>query len=174
MLTKDTELPSFEELEVPEIELSTPFLKAAAFQLGKECEAESNEFMLCKFEEKDPRKCIREGKLVTACAMKFFQAVKRSCANEFTSLAMCLDKNSQDMSFENCRNTQTMFDECLKDKVGIDKAPHGYFCESRIHESVREKPKPELPPVFEDALPDVPPDTIPRHTSRHQGRGIFF
>jgi len=174
MLTKDTQLPTFEELEVPEIELSVPFLKAAAFQLGKECEAENNEFMLCKFEERDPRKCIQEGKLVTACAMKFFQAVKKSCANEFTSLAMCLDKSSHDMTFENCRNTQVAFDGCMKDKLGIEKAPHGYFCESRIHESTRIQPKPELPPVFPDALVDPPPDSIPRQTSRHQGRGIFF
>lgn len=57
------------------------------------------EFMLCRMEERDPRKCLREGKVVTACALKFFQAVKRNCAQEFTDLALCLDKSSQDMSF---------------------------------------------------------------------------
>jgi len=174
MLTKDKDLPSYEELEVQEIELSTPFLRAGSFHLGKECEAENNEFMLCKTEERDPRKCIREGKLVTACAMKFFQAVKRSCASEFTSLAMCLDKSSHDMDFDKCRNTQAAFDGCMKDKVGIDRPPFGYLCETKVHESTRCKPKPELPPVYEDALVDVPPDSIPRHTARHQGRGTLF
>jgi len=174
MLTKDKDLPSFEELDVQEIELSTPYLRAGAFQLGKQCEAENNEFMLCKLEEKDPRKCLREGKVVTSCTMKFFQAVKQSCAGEFTSLAMCLDKSSQDMDFSECRKTQAAFDTCMKDKLGIDKPPFGYFCESRIHETKRCRPQPELPPVFPDALVDPPSDDIPRQTSRHQGRPMMF
>lgn len=42
MLTKETNLPTYEELTVPEVELSTPFLRASAFHLGKQCEAENN------------------------------------------------------------------------------------------------------------------------------------
>jgi len=50
--------------------------------------------MLCKQELKDPRKCLAEGKLVTACTMQFFRAVKKNCAEEFTDYATCLDKSS--------------------------------------------------------------------------------
>lgn len=42
MLTKETELPTYEELTVQEVELSTPFLRAGAFHVGKQCEAENN------------------------------------------------------------------------------------------------------------------------------------
>jgi len=174
MLTKEKELPTYEELEVPEIELSTPYLKAGSFHLGKQCEAENNEFMLCRIEEKDPRKCLQEGKVVTACAMKFFQAVKSSCAKEFTDLAMCLDKSSWDMGFDACHKTQALFDGCMKDKLGMERPHWGYFCEPRVHETQRPRPMPELPPVYPDHLPDPPPDDIPRHPSRHQGRAMFF
>lgn len=33
--------------------------------------------MLCKGELKDPRKCIKEGKAVTNCALSFFRKVKK-------------------------------------------------------------------------------------------------
>jgi len=174
MITKGKELPTYEELEVQDVKLSTPFLKAGAFHLGKQCEAENNEFMLCRKEEKDPRKCLNEGKVVTSCTMKFFQAVKRSCADEFYDFAMCLDKSSQDMSFDYCRKSQTIFDTCMKEKVGIERPPFGYFCEPRIHETKRAQPMPELPPVYPDALVEPPPENIPRNPSRHQGRPIFF
>lgn len=42
MITKGKEIPTYEELEVQEVELSTPFLKAGSFHLGKQCEAENN------------------------------------------------------------------------------------------------------------------------------------
>ena len=50
------------------------------------------EFMLCKAELKDPRLCFKEGKEVTKCGYRFFQAVKGSCADEFTSYWRCLDR----------------------------------------------------------------------------------
>ena len=58
------------------------------------------EFMLCRAEERDPRKCINEGKAVTGCSLDFFRGVKKSCAQEFTQFAHCLDKSSADYSFE--------------------------------------------------------------------------
>lgn len=54
--------------------------------------------MLCKAEEKDPRNCIKEGKAVTACTLKFFQMIKKSCPKEMTTYAKCLDKSSADMA----------------------------------------------------------------------------
>lgn len=56
------------------------------------------EFMLCRMEEKDPRKCLAEGKAVTACTMDFFRKVKGSCLNEFNQYANCIDKSSGDYS----------------------------------------------------------------------------
>ena len=56
------------------------------------------EFMLCRKEEKDPRKCIEEGKMVTACALEFFRKVKKACPQELKDYSQCLDKSSTDMN----------------------------------------------------------------------------
>ena len=55
MLTKSDYLPTIEELKVEECPLGSPYLKAGAFHLGKQCEATNNEFMLCRQEYNDPR-----------------------------------------------------------------------------------------------------------------------
>lgn len=47
--------------------------------------------MLCVKEEKDPRKCINEGKEVTRCGLEFYRKVKVSCPQEFTDYWTCLD-----------------------------------------------------------------------------------
>jgi NADH dehydrogenase (ubiquinone) 1 alpha subcomplex subunit 8 len=49
------------------------------------------EFMLCKAEERDPRKCLKYGKDVSACANKFFHLVRDNCADSFTEYWKCLD-----------------------------------------------------------------------------------
>lgn len=58
------------------------------------------EYMLCKAELKDPRKCLQEGKAVTSCAMDFFRKVKKTCSEEFAQYANCLDKSSGDLHFK--------------------------------------------------------------------------
>ncbi|KAH9638164.1 hypothetical protein HF086_009192 [Spodoptera exigua] len=83
VLTADVNLPEESELTVPELQLSSPALFAGSFHLGKYCEQANNEFMLCRLEENDPRKCLKEGKAVTACTMDFFRKVKKSCLQEF-------------------------------------------------------------------------------------------
>lgn len=55
--------------------------------------------MLCRKELDDPRKCIAEGKAVTACALEFFRQVKKTCHAEFTQYATCLDKSSGDLNY---------------------------------------------------------------------------
>jgi len=170
MITKDTVLPTYEELTVEECNLSSPYLKAGAFHLGKECEAINNEFMLCKDEENDPRKCLGEGKAVTKCALNFFRKVKQSCAQEFADYAKCLDFSGADMMYFRCRNTQAIFDSCVYEKLKMKRPPYGYFTEVHIHDSTRPKPPPEPPLVFPDALPDPPSDDLPRVRGRQGSR----
>lgn len=43
------------------------------------------EFMLCRTEHNDPRKCLAEGKALTACGMKFLQQMKKFCYQEASS-----------------------------------------------------------------------------------------
>lgn len=56
--------------------------------------------MLCRRELEDPRKCLKEGKEVTACGLEFFQKVKQSCRSEFEQYADCLEWNTPNMKVE--------------------------------------------------------------------------
>ncbi len=90
-----------------------------------------------RFEEKDPRKCIEDGKAVTACTMDFFQRVKGACAAEFTQYAMCLERSSGKMEMWKCRKTQGVYDQCMKDKLDIDRPYYGYHSLTKIHQTSR-------------------------------------
>uniref|UniRef100_A0A1E1W489 NADH dehydrogenase [ubiquinone] 1 alpha subcomplex subunit 8 n=1 Tax=Pectinophora gossypiella TaxID=13191 RepID=A0A1E1W489_PECGO len=169
VLTADIHLPEESELTVPEINLSTATLRAGSFHLGKYCEHANNEFMLCRFEEQDPRKCLNEGKVVTACTMEFFQKVKRACLDEFNQYANCVDKSSGDYSFKFCRKTQGTFDKCMLEKLNLERPGFGYFTEARVHSTNRPKPLEEPKAVYPDATPAIPEDAEkkpPRFGSR--------
>merc|ERR1712226_867355 len=109
VLTNDIWLPSDEELTVEEVPLGTPSLRAGAMHLGKYCEVQNNEFMLCRTETRDPRKCLKEGRDVTSCSMEFFRKVKATCASEFMTYTSCLEKSSASLEFNECRKTQGVF-----------------------------------------------------------------
>lgn len=171
MVTKDFPLPTEEELTVEEINLSTSALRAGAFHLGKYCEVPSQEYVLCKLEEKDKRKCLDEGKVLTACGLDFFRLVKKSCVDEFTQFANCIDKSSVDFKFKPCRNTQSVFDECMLDKLQMTKPSYGYYSRVKVHDSTRPKPDGYLSPDFPNAPKDIvipPVEELPeaKHGSR--------
>lgn len=149
VLRESVTLPTEEELTVSDVNLSISALRAGAFHLGKHCESENNEFMLCKQELKDPRQCIAEGKIVTQCALDFFRKVKKTCYDEFTQYASCLNNSSADMRFSACRNTQTVYDKCVTDNLEITRPEYGYFCRIKVHHTDRPKPK-EEPTVYSD------------------------
>ncbi|XP_063589238.1 NADH dehydrogenase [ubiquinone] 1 alpha subcomplex subunit 8-like [Penaeus indicus] len=169
MITKDFTLPTEEELTVQEINISTPALRAAAFHVGKQCEKQNNEFMLCRAEEKDPRKCIAEGKAVTACSLDFFRKIKKSCLEEFTQYSNCLDKSSKDLGFRHCRNTQSIYDKCVLDNLEIERPEFGYFCRPKIVDSARPKPAVDAPLEFPDA-----PEPLPEAPARPSRYGTRF
>uniref|UniRef100_A0A8C6HFN8 LIM homeobox protein 6 n=1 Tax=Mus spicilegus TaxID=10103 RepID=A0A8C6HFN8_MUSSI len=58
---------------VIQVKVSSAVLKAAAHHYGAQCDKTNKEFMLCRWEEKDPRRCLKEGKLVNGCALNFFR-----------------------------------------------------------------------------------------------------
>lgn len=55
------------------------------------CSSIFQEFMLCKAEEQDPRKCLREGRAVSRCAFEFFDQLKQNCSESFTAYWTCVD-----------------------------------------------------------------------------------
>ncbi|XP_046743654.1 NADH dehydrogenase [ubiquinone] 1 alpha subcomplex subunit 8 isoform X2 [Diprion similis] len=172
VITSSTYLPTEEELTVEEVNVGTASLRAASFHLGKHCEHHNNEFILCREEEDDPRRCLNEGKAVTACALDFFRKIKKTCYDEFTQYATCLDKSSGDMSFNRCRLTQAVYDKCVLDNLNIERPSFGYFCEVKVHDSPRPKPPAEPKAVYPDAAPKLP-DDAPRPPARYGARSIF-
>ncbi|KAI0233481.1 NADH dehydrogenase [ubiquinone] 1 alpha subcomplex subunit 8 [Lamellibrachia satsuma] len=166
-------LPSYDELTVPEIEMSAAPLRAGSHHFGKFCDHQCKEFMLCMAEEKDPRKCINEGKEVTRCGVDFFQKLKNTCAEEFASYWTCLDHARFDMHFKECRKPRGIFDKCVFEKLGMEKPELGYFSKIRVHDTRRPKPKREIP--LPDPTPEPPrPEDMPVPDSAKQGSRFIF
>lgn len=95
VFTKDFKFPSDEELSTEECPLGTPYLRAGAFHLGKYCEAQNNEFVLCRHETQDPVKCLPEGKIVTSCTNEFFRKVRAILAFIIHSLVISMSTSSR-------------------------------------------------------------------------------
>lgn len=45
---------------------------AAARHFGQYCKPASDDYMRCRFDEKDPAKCVELGKKVTACGIELY------------------------------------------------------------------------------------------------------
>ncbi|KRX74652.1 NADH dehydrogenase [ubiquinone] 1 alpha subcomplex subunit 8 [Trichinella sp. T6] len=141
VLPNDFPLPSDEELTVTqELNISSPALRAAAYHMGKYCDTQSKEFILCRNETEDPRKCLKEGKEVTACGVKFLQLVKKMCLEEFNKYMHCIDHGSAEMLLVHCRSSQRVFDRCMFEKLNMERPPLGYFSRPRIHVTNRPAP----------------------------------
>lgn len=137
--------------------------------MGKTCENQNNEFMLCRKEEKDPRKCLDEGKAVTACSLNFLRAIKKTCLEEFSQYANCLDKSSKKLEYRFCRNTQSIFDKCVLDNLDLERPELGYFCRPKIVDTKRPKPEEYGPLEFPDGAQPLPEE--PAHgTARYGAR----
>ncbi|XP_067144701.1 NADH dehydrogenase [ubiquinone] 1 alpha subcomplex subunit 8 [Centruroides vittatus] len=169
---EDFYLPEESELTVQEVNISTPSLKAGAYHYGSYCDRKNREFMLCRAEEKDPRKCLNEGRVVTACALEFFQKVKENCRDSFEKYAHCLEWNSADMNFEPCKKTQARFDMCMLEKLELPRPELGYLSRTYAHETNRPKPPPKNLREYNDPTPGLP-DDYPKQEPKYGSR-LFF
>ncbi|XP_060577756.1 NADH dehydrogenase [ubiquinone] 1 alpha subcomplex subunit 8-like [Ruditapes philippinarum] len=164
--TETFNLPARDELMMQEIKLTFPAMKAASLHMGKYCDDQSKEFMLCKSENgKDPRPCLNEGKEVTRCGMEFLQKVKKSCAESFTDYWKCLD-TQHELKFRFCRKYQTIFDNCVEEQIGLTRPDIMHFMKIRLHKTNRPKPEePELPAPLAD--PDLNREPSNPHYRRY-------
>uniref|UniRef100_UPI00358DE609 NADH dehydrogenase [ubiquinone] 1 alpha subcomplex subunit 8 n=1 Tax=Myxine glutinosa TaxID=7769 RepID=UPI00358DE609 len=163
-------LPPLDELKVEEVKVSSAVLKAAAHHYGAKCDAPNKAFMLCRWEEKDPRRCLDEGRQVNVCALDFFRTIKSNCADSFTEYWSCLD-NLAICRFRSCREEQLAFDNCVLDKLGWVRPELGEL--SKVTKVKTERPLPENPFNFPERPKQNPaPQTklkVPK-----EGLGYFF
>jgi len=131
--------------------------------------------MQCRAEERDPRKCLNEGREVTECGLSFIQDVKKTCRDEAEAFARCVEWNSQDLQFEFCRREEKIFDACMDKKMKAVKPPFGYFSQVRIHDSKRQPPLPRVA-EFPDKSIGLPKDyeELKNPPHRHGSRWFFF
>uniref|UniRef100_A0ABI7XNX2 NADH dehydrogenase [ubiquinone] 1 alpha subcomplex subunit 8 n=1 Tax=Felis catus TaxID=9685 RepID=A0ABI7XNX2_FELCA len=161
------ELPTVEDLKVQEVKVSSSVLKAAAHHYGAQCDKPNKEFMLCRWEEKDPRRCLEEGRLVNKCALDFFRQIKLHCAEPFTEYWTCIDYSSLQL-LRRCRKQQAKFDECVLDKLGWVRPDLGEL--SKVTKVKTDRPLPENPyhsRARPEPNPEVEGDLKPaKHGSR--------
>lgn len=50
--------------------------------------------MLLRIESEDPRKTLKEGAAVTSCGIDFLRKLKKTCLDETTKYANCIDEAS--------------------------------------------------------------------------------
>jgi len=170
--TAKTVLPEESELTVQELNVSWPVLQTASVYIGKACEWYNNEFMLCRREERDPRRCLNEGKAVTSCTMDVLKKMKKNCLEDFNAYMYCLERSSGTLEFTPCRQTQAALDDCVRKNMNIERPPYGYFCEAKVHNTTRPRPPAEEPTVFPDPTPGLTAD-IPREKSKYNNRFWF-
>ncbi|XP_048731513.1 NADH dehydrogenase [ubiquinone] 1 alpha subcomplex subunit 8-like [Ostrea edulis] len=170
-------LPTYEELNVPELHLTWPELKAGSLYFGRFCDTPCKEFMLCRQENtQNPTECLKEGKEVTKCGFRFFGKVKKHCLKEFETYYKCVDRDYQgSLDFANCRKPQLVFDECMKEKLDIDRPYIGYFARVRLVDTDRPRRilpkrdyiKLEEPPTVEELdKMKLKADQYPLHYSK--------
>ncbi|VUZ51364.1 unnamed protein product [Hymenolepis diminuta] len=118
--------------------------------------------MLCHQEHHDPRKCVEEGKDVTECGLKFLKLLKKNCADVFTDYYNCIWKHGGPyFQIQNCRKLQYPLDNCIKEKIGLERPELGYFNRVRLVDTKRPKPIPGKAPMPE-RIPDMPDwDSMP-------------
>ena len=130
--------------------------------------------MLCRKEERDPRRCLAEGADLTACGVEFLRKVKNLCRAEFDAYASCIDKGSQHCLVSpsvvppdrrpaacppwsggrgtwrrrtpvcRCYKERRPWDECIRSSMGMEPRDVGYFVKPHVHRSERALPAVDL------------------------------
>lgn len=164
------EVPTLQELKVDEINVSSAVLKAAAHHYGSQCDKPNKEFMLCRWEEKDPRKCLEEGRKVNECALNFFRQIKGNCAESFTEYWTCLDYTNL-AELRHCRKQQQAFDSCVLDKLGWERPDLGDL--SKVTKVATPRPLPENP-YHSRPRPEPNPAVEGKLEPAKHGSRLFF
>jgi len=164
------ELPSYEELKTPEVPVTTAVLKAGAHHYGRQCDKANKEFMLCRYEEDDPRKCLKEGRAVSQCVVDFLQTIKSHCNEPFAEYWTCLDR--KELEFRRCRKQQEKFDNCVFEQLGWTRPELGELSKTTVVKTERPYPEIKTRPKPDPNPSERPPENLP--PAKHGSRFYFW
>lgn len=89
--------------------------------------------------------------------MEFMKKLKAKCKAEVEAFAKCMEWNSPTLEYRYCRKAQMLFDNCMKEKLQMERPPPNYFNQLRVHNTNRPKPQEDLP-KFENPVKGLPDD----------------
>ncbi|KAJ3297923.1 hypothetical protein HK104_011383 [Borealophlyctis nickersoniae] len=104
---------------VEEVGCTSAPLESMAYFFNAHCKDYTEDFMLCKNENLDPRNCLKEGRKVTRCALNLIQKLKDNCDKEWQQHWNCLDFNNHELW--RCRPAEREFNDCVFKKLGLVK-----------------------------------------------------
>ena len=114
--------------------------------------------MPCSFISKSIPKI---GKELTECGLNFYRKMKQTCRPEIEAYARCIDETDGRYPLTVCLENRGYFDDCMKNKFGLEKPELGYFSQIRVHNSSRPEPEhtferfpmqPGLPGDYEQSI----------------------
>jgi NADH dehydrogenase (ubiquinone) 1 alpha subcomplex subunit 8 len=100
---------------VDEVGVTSAPMFSMSFAFGSACKTYTEDFMLCKNNSQDPKKCLKEGRKVTRCAINLIEKLKENCNQVWENHYKCLDMKNQ--MFEKCRTQEKAFNDCLFTKM---------------------------------------------------------
>ncbi|PKI85424.1 hypothetical protein MVES_000692 [Malassezia vespertilionis] len=101
--------------KVEELGASSAPLKSISYFLGDYCKEYTEDFMLCKNENRDPEHCLKEGRRVTRCAQDLVKKLGEKCGKEWDEHWKCLELNNQE--YMPCRKYERPLNKCVFDQL---------------------------------------------------------
>jgi len=88
-------------------------LLASARPIGIACDQQNENFYRCKETLGDhPARCLKEGRIVTECALQVIEQLNKSCSETFQAYSYCLERNHNQLPF--CRDQAQEFTRCYR------------------------------------------------------------
>ena len=69
----------YKDISVDELPATSSVLIGAAHHLGKFCHEDFKTYLQKRYDTKDPRATLDEGKMVTKCSLEFFKLLRQHC-----------------------------------------------------------------------------------------------
>jgi NADH dehydrogenase (ubiquinone) 1 alpha subcomplex subunit 8 len=131
-----TTVPNNNKKDDTIVEATSSVLMSSAYFINEHCKDYSDDYMLCRRENSDPRVCEKEGRKVSRCVNSLLSLLDKNCPEEFDNHWKCLEMNNN--YYWKCRSEEKQFNACVFKMLGMKKSiPDAPDYEIPVH--MREK-----------------------------------